>query len=262
MQTYDLQTKFDAFQLAGRVLESIASDAVIIKEFMSRGQKISEKMTAEMACLDGFFDEDLVNSPFRDLTNKYDKYRRQTIISLYKTSLSPSLCDDSSLAGSAENAKNLTVNGAFEYIEAYLENTAIYLRMPMLWHRKNTFVKAGGRTIPVDHAPLFGGSIASALRNAEGYESFPFKEFSTKTVHFLYVYNEESGSMIDNDNHDTKVTLDAIVQFLPGGDSPLNCDIFSSAEVDPSLEEGTYITVTPGKNSQLSSEKIMNFWRP
>ena len=89
-------------------------------------------------------------------------------------------------------------------------------------------------------------------------------KFSTKIVHFMYVYSEnpsEKRFIADNDNHETKYVQDAITMFLPNGDSPFCCSTYSSAIMTNEISEGTYLTITTEENGILPSEMIVDYWK-
>ena len=67
--------------------------------------------------------------------------------------------------------------------------------------------------------------------------------------------------LIDNDNHETKHVTDAIARLLPAGDTPLNCNFYSSAMVTDQIPEGTYITVTAMEKGMMEDKEIVRFWK-
>lgn len=149
-------------------------------------------------------------------------------------------------------------------VKAVLHDGTIYVRTPMLWTVNGRRIKGnGGRYLGAERYTFFRDEVAQAIKNALNFPGFDLGSFKTKTFHYLYVYNSLSSSpalMPDNDNHETKFVQDAIAMFLPGGDTPLSCSIFSSATLSSRVPEGTYITVSPGLRAITSDSEVLNFW--
>ena len=150
-------------------------------------------------------------------------------------------------------------------IVSHLANQAIFVRTPMLWSRNNRKIRGNkGRTIGPEKCTIYRESVYYSIVLDPDFQNYDFSRFKKKIIHYLYVYRDLPTNkmyLIDNDNHETKHVTDAIVRFLPAGDTPLNCNFYSSAIITDLIPEGTYITVTPMDTGMLSDEDIVNYWR-
>ena len=172
--------------------------------------------------------------------------------------------EDEALSISAYDEKNDEI--PFEdRVFIRLQPDAIYAKMPMLWTQNSRKIRGiKGNNLSPDRAVFFRDDIIAGIRNAPNYETYDFSIFEKKIVHFLYVYTDLPGTGIlkaDNDNHLTKYVLDAATYFLPCGDSPLTCSIYSSAALADRVPGGTYLTVTPMENGMKTSGEIFDFWK-
>ena len=150
-------------------------------------------------------------------------------------------------------------------VDAILTENALYVKTPMLWGRNNRRVRGeNGRTIGPERAKIYNDSVNFAIRTAPNFDEFDFSKFKHKIIHYLYVYQDFPANklyLIDNDNHETKYTTDAITNLFPSGDTPLCCDFYSSAIISNAIPEGTYITVTEFSTGILQNEAIVNAWK-
>lgn len=151
-----------------------------------------------------------------------------------------------------------------ERVFVQLENIGIFVRMPMLWganfRMKNN--KVHMETL-VERDDIFASAVRQGILTAPSYDHFDTSRYIEKTVHFLYVYpiSGRYGTLaVDNANHLIKGVLDAATMFLPGGDSPFSCSVYSSAVHSDEVVSGTYLTILPGRDKLMSSEKILSFW--
>lgn len=147
---------------------------------------------------------------------------------------------------------------------SFLESDAIYVRTPMLWSRQNRKIRGNkGRTIGPERCVFYRDSVRYAIMIDPSFASYDFEKYQRKIVHYLYIYHDLPTNkmyLIDNDNHETKHVTDAIIQFLPGGDSPLTCNFYASAAVSEAIPEGTYVTVTTATDGIKSDEEIIRYW--
>lgn len=152
-----------------------------------------------------------------------------------------------------------------DQVVSHLTEDAIFVRTPMLWSRNNRMVRGGkGRTIGPEKCTVYRDSVYYSIILDPEFQSYDFSKFKKKIIHYLYIYRdlpENKMYLIDNDNHETKHVTDAIARLLPAGDTPLNCNFFSSAQVTDLIPEGTYITVTAMDHGVLSDTDIVDFWR-
>ena len=150
-------------------------------------------------------------------------------------------------------------------IVSHLESQAIFVRTPMLWSRNNRRVRGNkGRTIGPEKCTIYRESVYYSIILDPDFQTYDFSRYKKKIIHYLYIYRDLPANkmyLIDNDNHETKHVTDAIVRFLPAGDTPLNCNFYSSAMLTDLIPEGTYITVTPMESRMLPDNEIVDFWR-
>ena len=150
-------------------------------------------------------------------------------------------------------------------VASFLEEDAIYVRTPMLWSRNNRKIRGDkGRTIGPERFTMYRDSVYYSILIDPRYFGYNFERFRKKILHFLYVYHDLPNNqmyLIDNDNHETKNVTDAIVKFLPAGDTPLYCNFYSSAIITKDIPEGTYITVTAAEDGVKSDDNIVGFWK-
>ncbi len=146
-----------------------------------------------------------------------------------------------------------------------LENDGIFIRMPMLWSTNYRMRNNKTRMEALaERDDVFASAVRQGILTAPNYDHFDTSRYIEKTVIFLYVYpiSERYGALAaDNMNHLTKGVLDAATMVLPGGDSPFSCSVFCSATRSDEVESGTYMTILPGRDSIMSSENILRFWR-
>ena len=143
-----------------------------------------------------------------------------------------------------------------DQVTAYLEPDAIRIRLPMLSNRQS-------RSQSYTKDVMFADSVRYAVRSACNYHEYDFSRYKEKNVSFLFVYNSDAahrGWIADNDNHEVKFVLDAIVCHLPEGDTPLSTSIHMSTVVSDDLAEGTYICVSPSDNGIPAVTDILEFW--
>ena len=147
---------------------------------------------------------------------------------------------------------------------SFLEPDAIYVRTPMLWSRQNRKIRGSkGRTIGPERCVFYRNSVRYSIMIDPSFATYNFKKFEKKIVQYLYIYHDLPTNkmyLIDNDNHETKHVTDAIIQFLPAGDTPLACNFYSSAAITEAIPEGTYVTVTSFSDGIKSDEKIIAYW--
>ena len=74
-----------------------------------------------------------------------------------------------------------------------------------------------------------------------------YQRFAEKMVSMIYIFPKGKRQLPDNDRYDTKAIIDAVTGFLPGGDEARGCTLTFQTVVSDTLEEGTYIIVSPGK---------------
>ena len=150
-------------------------------------------------------------------------------------------------------------------IVSYLTDRAIYVRTPMLWSRNSRRIRGNkGRTIGPEKCTIYRESVYYSILLDPAFQSYDFSRYKKKIIHYLYIYRDLPANkmyLIDNDNHETKHVTDAIARVLPAGDTPLNCNFYSSAMVTDLIPEGTYITVTPMESGMMADNDIVDFWR-
>ena len=152
-----------------------------------------------------------------------------------------------------------------DQVVSHLTENAIFVRTPMLWSRNNRRVRGGkGRTIGPEKCTVYRDSVYYSIILDPAFQSYDFGKYKRKIIHYLYIYRDLPANrmyLIDNDNHETKHVTDAIVRLLPAGDTPLNCNFYSSAMVTDLIPEGTYVTVTTMESGMMSDSDIVEFWR-
>lgn len=151
-----------------------------------------------------------------------------------------------------------------DQVISHLAENAIYVRTPMLWSRNNRRIRGNkGRTIGPEKCTVFRDSVYYSILLDPNYQQYDFSKYKRKIIHYLFVYRDLPTNrmyLIDNDNHETKHVTDAIVRFLPAGDTPLNCNFYSSALLTDLVPEGTYVTVTPMEDGVKPDDDIVRFW--
>lgn len=152
-----------------------------------------------------------------------------------------------------------------DQVVSCLAENAIFVRTPMLWSRNNRRVRGGkGRVIGPEKCTVYRDSVYYSILLDPDFQHYDFTKFKRKIIHYLYVYRDLPANrmyLIDNDNHENKHVTDAIVRFLPAGDTPLNCNFCSSAMVTDLIPEGTYVTVTTMEDGVMDTGEIVDFWR-
>jgi len=146
-----------------------------------------------------------------------------------------------------------------EAVYAHLMHGVIYLRTPMLAGRQSKSQIQSPREKDI----MFSESVQYAIQTAAGFAEYDFSVFANKLISFLFVYDMEAyrrGYIVDTDNHEVKFIIDAIAQFLPGGDSPRSTSLFMSTAITDKIPSGTYISVTPTSAGTPSAETIISFW--
>lgn len=145
-------------------------------------------------------------------------------------------------------------------VHAYLRAGEIFIRTPMLAGRQSkTQIQS-----PREKDIMFSESVQYAIQTAADFAEYDFSVYAYKTISFLFVYDMEAyrrGYVADTDNHELKYIIDAIAQFLPGGDSPRSTSLFMSTAITDVIPSGTYISVTPTSAGTPSAETIISFWK-
>lgn len=151
-----------------------------------------------------------------------------------------------------------------DQVASHLTDNAIFVRTPMLWSRNNRRIRGGkGRTIGPEKCTIYRDSVYYSLVLDPEFQSYDFSKYKKKIIHFLYIYHDLPLNriyLIDNDNHETKHVTDAIVRLLPAGDTPLNCNFYSSAMLTDRIAEGSYVTVTTMEDGLMKEDDIVSFW--
>ena len=143
-----------------------------------------------------------------------------------------------------------------DHVAAFLDNSTIHIHTPLLGNRQS-------REQNFTKDILFADSVHYAICSAPNYDSYDFALFQRKAIMFLFVYSTESarrGWIADCDNHEIKYVLDAIAAYLPEGDSPLSTSIRLITVVTDTVEEGTYICVSPEMTGEPNTEEMLSFW--
>ncbi len=152
-----------------------------------------------------------------------------------------------------------------DQVVSHLTENAIFVRTPMLWSRNNRRIRGGkGRTIGPEKCTVYRDSVYYSIILDPAFQNYDFGKYKRKIIHYLYIYRDLPANrmyLIDNDNHETKHVTDAIVRLLPAGDTPLNCNFYSSAMVTDLIPEGTYVTVTTMEYGMMADCDIVEFWR-
>ena len=152
-----------------------------------------------------------------------------------------------------------------DQVVSFLTQDAIFVRTPMLWSRNNRRVRGDkGRTIGPEKCTVYRESVYYSIILDPLFPQYDFSGFKKKIFHYLYIYHDLPANrmyLIDNDNHETKHVTDAIARLLPAGDTPLNCNFYSSAMVTDQIPEGTYITVTAMEKGMMEDKEIVRFWK-
>lgn len=254
--------KADALRLHDYT-ESTVQKASKALESLSRGIKkataLSEIDREVLRNMPGV-DSDYCNSKAESIAEElYDCIRKNTMY-LYQVAQIPPEnigCPDLDIGMYATQSIENRVN-------VKLHKEAIYVRLPMLWARNQRYGRGQyGQITGREKIIFFRDDIAACIKRADEFETFDFEKFSSKIVHYLYVYSDHPAQkrfVVDNDNHETKYVQDAITMFLPYGDSPFWCSTYSSAILSNRIPEGTYITVTPYQTGILTDERVVAWW--
>ncbi len=222
----------------------------------------------EMVDVDDEIDEEIVYTRAAPISDDLFSSMRNAVMSLSDLATVPPVFEEINMTDGEsflqkENEK--LSEEMKKFVEVFLEDDAIYVRTPMLWTRNGRTIRgANGRAIGPERATIFRGEVLEAIQNHPQFSSYDFTKFADKIIHFLYVYEDLSANrflIADNDNHETKYIQDVITMFLPNGDMPLTCSIFSSAIRSKTIPEGTYITVTSRQNGVKSDGEIVSFWK-
>ncbi len=137
------------------------------------------------------------------------------------------------------------------------DTDCIYLKVPMLIHRKKGFLtNSAGSSYYTDHTAFFKNTVEYVMRKKDFSAEF-LDGFQLKTVNYFFVY-PEGEIAIDSDNHDTKSVTDALTMYLPGGDSAETCTFCETTIFTNMLKKGTYIVVTKGKENYATSSQVLN----
>ena len=193
----------------------------------------------------------------------FSSLRRNTILLHQAVQFSPSFIQESSHNDHTFSEYDTSIPKENRVV-VRLENNGIFIRIPMLWstnfRMRNNKMRAEAL---IERDVIFAAAVRQGILNTQNFDCFDTSGYIEKTVHFLYVYpasGRYSSLATDNENHLTKNILDAATQLLPGGDSAFSCSIYSSATRSDEVISGTYLTILPGRDSIMSSEKILSFW--
>ena len=149
------------------------------------------------------------------------------------------------------SSMGLKTNG----IIANIEPDAIYIRTPLLYSRsRNTKDPFLSHSIQA-----YADEVSKAIELSPAYGSLDRNLYANKTLFYLYVLDELSPH-IDNDNYDTTAITNGIARHLYGGDSPLTCRMVYDSVQSDKLKSGTYITVLPGRNPLPDNDLIIQYW--
>ena len=147
-----------------------------------------------------------------------------------------------------------------EKSEALLCKGAIFIRIPQLGSQQSKQNRLqNGKDV------FFSDSIVYAMRCSEKFGTYDFSLFRSKLISYFFVYNRKTaarGWALDNDNHITKHTTDAICHFLPFGDTPGSTTILYRTLISDELVPGTYIVISPFQEGQrmITSAELVDKW--
>ena len=246
-------------------LEQVCNKAEVITKRMERNVqeiKLSIEIERNMLALAQREEQEMCGSHTLQLVEKLYDNIKNTTLGLYAMCL---FKPDVDLLSDPKNKfydRCLSTVSPDFGVHVRLEPSAIYVKLPLLWSRRNKSHK-DMKSTAFERVTFFRDEINSSIKTAEGFDEYDFRKFSTKIVHFMYVYSEnpsEKRFIADNDNHETKYVQDAITMFLPNGDSPFCCSTYSSAIMTNEIAEGTYLTITTEENGILPSEMIVDYW--
>lgn len=123
-------------------------------------------------------------------------------------------------------------------IKVVVADGAIYAKTPLLFNRN----KHWHITDVVDYYTFFAEDVDQKIQAID--HELPL--FKYKNVNTLSVYPANRKTLPDADNIDTKVIVDALTRYLPGGDSGICCTFSQAVIATEFLAPGTYFTVSRG----------------
>ena len=150
-------------------------------------------------------------------------------------------------------------------IEVGLEDSGIFIRLPMLWSRNKAENVSLDKFYKVSlRSKIFRESVQTAIKTAPNFEQYPFEKYLYKTINYCFVYPRKGMSELyisDTDNHETKSITDAICHYLPKKDSGLYTDFSYKTIATDAIPEGTYITVLPQADMRMAQEQLLEYWQ-
>lgn len=134
----------------------------------------------------------------------------------------------------------------------------ILIKLPMLEPEALYFVRAGKRNFPFCHSEIYSKEVADGMELLIAKDPEIIRRYAKKTISFFFVY-ETNDNVLDSNNHDTKLIVDAITGSLFGGDAAICCSFSYETLITNSLAGGTYICLSPGKSNFANEEILKKF---
>lgn len=247
-----------------------------LKKELEKAKNAIARTTAELNKLDVSFDQisDELQGQYAD-ENEISKWIERASKEAVSALLNLSATTYKAVSRIAMAIKNTSPSYAFEnenavltsaeedafHIQCFIENGVIFAACPILCSSNLTreVSSRDGNRFQTANAPMFGESLWRAFLHNENYKTLDLDSFREKTCYLLFAYNS-TNHVPDNDNHDIKSTIDGITKELPGGDSATSCRIILDGIITEHIPEATYICIIPGKKSNPSCDKIVQFW--
>ena len=137
----------------------------------------------------------------------------------------------------------------------------LFAKLPLLFPKEIPYYyQASNGRIMLNHVDLYAKDLTSAIEHNDAFKNGHLSSFSKRSVTFLFAYPIGTQAH-DCDNHDTKSILDALMRYLPGGDSPDACTVCYISKNTNELEQGTYICINPEEECFIKSDQIISIFR-
>ncbi len=236
--------------------------SVIVKKMNRAIEEEEGELSRDLMVIHEFTSEDSI---IKELKDKYDRlFRliRGASNTLYGISEQPVTMED--FYGRKEMLNHYASNIIpVDGIECYLEQDAIYIRLPMLWSRNNGKRSSKRETFFVpEMSKMYRESVDAAIRLTGNYSPESFADYEYKTFQYTFLYHKSGEYVcVDTDNHETKAVTDAVAGFLPNGDSARYASFVERTTFSDDISAGTYLTVIPGEFNVYSIEEIIDYWR-
>ena len=194
---------------------------------------------------DVFLSSSTQNVESNSLSARFKSYAQKRILQLYN--IVEEISDYSEVITSNAH-KN--VPNSYGICAGYYRNCLV-LQLPMLGSR---WRKLSSKTKQISaedaYGTMFHNIILDEIRRLFSKNPDLDPElFREKTLTYFFNYSSRDVHIMDSDNHATKSVTDAICSALLGSDSGPSTSFFYATTIVDDLPKGTYVIVSPGKNS-------------